>query len=454
MIAELLRDAAAGCGDRPALIDAGGSWSYRELRDQCRRLAAVLRRRGVARLACHVPDSGALVQLLFASALSGVEVCLLNALLPAADCPPLMARFDLSDLVVATPRPDLGVTQLLLGELEDEARSATPLADDSVAREARLIVLTTGTTGTPKGARHSWSRLCAQAPRARQLRDSRWLLAYRLNHFAGLQLVLHVLAHQGSLVIPRSPAVTDVLAALRGHAVDHVSGTPTFWRFLLAQLDGAQAHELRLRQITLGGEAADEALLATLAGTFPGARVSHVYATTEVGSCFSVRDGRPGFPAALLARRADAPARLRIVDGELQVRPARGMLGYYGEPADAGEWRPTGDLVEVRGDRVHFTGRKTEVINVGGAKVLPLPIEALIARLAAVKLVRVYGRPNPVTGHIVAADVVAAEGAAAGTLEGAVRAACAHLPPSHRPRLVRVVPALELVNEKVIRRTS
>ena len=50
------------------------------------------------------------------------------------------------------------------------------------------------------------------------------------------------------------------------------------------------------------------------------------------------------------------------------------MRGYFGE-ADVwipGDWRPTGDLVEVVGDRLLFTGRSSDVINVGGVKVHPL----------------------------------------------------------------------------------
>ena len=48
------------------------------------------------------------------------------------------------------------------------------------------------------------------------------------------------------------------------------------------------------------------------------------------------------------------------------------MLGYYGEePVDADAWRPTGDLVEIVGDRIEFRGRVSEIINVGGVKVHP-----------------------------------------------------------------------------------
>ena len=70
----------------------------------------------------------------------------------------------------------------------------------------------------------------------------------------------------------------------------------------------------------------------------------------------------------------------KVVEGELWVRSRIGMLGYYGEPAvDPDAWRPTGDLVEVVDDRIVFRGRSSDIINVGGVKVHPLPIEDRIA---------------------------------------------------------------------------
>src|SRR5207302_1178764 len=75
---------------------------------------------------------------------------------------------------------------------------------------------------------------------------------------------------------------------------------------------------------------------------------------------------------------------------------------------DESEWRPTGDLVEIRDDRIHFVGRKTEIINVGGAKVHPLPVEEAVCSVPGVQLAAVYGRPNAVTGPIVAVDLVPA----------------------------------------------
>ena len=209
----------------------------------------------------------------------------------------------------------------------------------------------------------------------------------------------------------------------------------------------------QLTQITLGGEAAPGALLDELRATFPSARISHIYAGSEFGSTGSVRDGTDGLPAALLEGSDDAEVepqdRRRRALGALE--PPR-MLGYHGEddrPDD--EWWPTGDLVEVVGDRIAFRGRKTDVINVGGVKVHPLPVEDRVTAVRGVKAARVYGRANALVGAVVAVDVVAEDGVDESDLKAAVRSACADLPRPWQPRSVQVVAELAMKENKVLR---
>ena len=192
-------------------------------------------------------------------------------------------------------------------------------------------------------------------------------------------------------------------------------------------------------------------LLDDLGRVFPTARISQIYASTEFGSSVSVRDRAAGLPLSVLERDEGADVRFRIEDGELWACSRVGMLGYHGEVADPDGWRPTGDLVEVRDGRIRFVGRTSDRINVGGVKVHPLPIEELIAAVDGVRLVRVYGRENPLTGQIVAADVVAEPTADADGLPARVRAACSSLPRAARPRVVNVVDRIETKGHKLVR---
>ncbi|MFD8104512.1 class I adenylate-forming enzyme family protein [Nocardia fluminea] len=319
-----------------------------------------------------------------------------------------------------------------------------------------VTILTSGTTSDrPKATRHRWRNIILSATQGRipdESPDAVWLLAYNINQYAGLQVLVHAVTTGATLVVPRGISPVDALDAMLEHRVDHVSATPTFWRILLALMPGDSRGAPRLRQITIGGEAVSDVLLRQLREKFPTARISHIYATSEIGSSVSVSDGKAGLPTAILDRNADDLVQFRIVDGELQARSRIGMFGYHDSTVGTGDWVATGDLVVVRDGRIQFVGRAGSAINVGGVKVHPLPVEEVISAVAGVDLVRVYGRPNPVTGKIVAADVVAAQEHDPASVRRAISIACAVLPQAQRPLVVRMVDSLPIVQNKMDRR--
>jgi acyl-coenzyme A synthetase/AMP-(fatty) acid ligase len=153
-----------------------------------------------------------------------------------------------------------------------------------------------------------------------------------------------------------------------------------------------------------------------------------------------------GFPATFLDRGGDVT--MRVVDGSLQLRSTRAASRYVGDGAaplvaDDG-FVDSGDMVELRGERYHFVGRRNGVINVGGLKVHPEEIEAVINRHPAVRMSLVKGRRNPITGAIVVADVVLNDAAAtqAGLRESILAACRAELAPFKTPATVRFVETL------------
>ena len=290
----------------------------------------------------------------------------------------------------------------------------------------------------------------------------RWLLAYGPHQFAGIQVLLHVVASGATLVAPFPRQPKNGLDALLSDGVTCVSATPTFWRFLLAEARNRHVRLPSLEQITLGGEASSGDLLEELRIAFPLARVSQVYASTEFGSITSVTDGLPGIALGSLWSASNPTSNVRAEQGELWVRAEAGMLGYADEADGAAApsptaWRPTGDLVEIVGTRVLFRGRQSEIINVGGVKVHPLPVEERVLALASVEAARVFGRPSKLTGSIVAVDIVPVGGAAvadADEIRRAVREAVADLPRAWQPRSVNLVAALETRGGKTVRRTE
>lgn len=448
---ELLRRAAAADPGALAIVTgeaADQHVTYGQLLAAAESAAAALAGRGVRRFAVLDHDAVVVVALLAAAALAGAEACQYPPTDDPAEIADLARRFD-HGVVVTRGEAPAGITALHPASLRADAPGLP------AAGAHPHLVLTTGTTGAPRGVRHDWARLVRGTRHVAPAPGQRWLLAYGLHQFAGLQLLLHVFAAGATLVAPAPRRPKEGLRAMRAHGVQYASATPTYWRFLLAELraDGGPVPDLK--QITLGGEAIPGPLLGELAATFPDANVSQVYAASEFGSSGSMRDRRAGLSLSVLDRGDDADVAMRIVDGELWVRSRTGMLGYYGEqPVDPDGWRPTGDLVEVVGDRIVFRGRTSEVINVGGVKVHPLPIEERVAGVPGVDMARVYGRPNPMTGAIVAVEVVPAPGADHAAMQDAIRAACADLPPAARPRSIKFVDSVSLAGNKIVRRQA
>jgi acyl-coenzyme A synthetase/AMP-(fatty) acid ligase len=448
-VIELLRRVAASDADRLAIVAADGAWSYGRLAEEADLLAAGLRGAGIDRFAIVSNDIPRVVALLAASSVVGAEACVYAPDIAPEELARQAAAFD--HKVVVTDRDDLGEPG---AELVRPERLRADRADDTGELPDRrpLLVLTTGTTGTPRGVRHDWNRQLSRTGAARDGAGQRWLLAYGPQQFAGLQVLIHVLGTGATLVSPPVRRPQAVMDWIHDERVDHISATPTFWRFLLAELRADGRPVPALRQITLGGEAAPASLLDGLTATFPDARISHIYAGSEFGSTGSVSDRRDGLPASLLERGEDGDVTLKIVDGELYVRSTAAMLGYYGEDdRPEADWWPTGDLVEVVGDRIEFRGRKSDVINVGGVKVHPLPVEERVATVAGVRAARVYGRPNALVGAVVAVDVVPDGEVDEQALKAAVRAVCADLPRPWQPKSVRVVEELATKQGKTLR---
>ena len=104
-------------------------------------------------------------------------------------------------------------------------------------------------------------------------------------------------------------------------------------------------------------------------------------------------------------------------------------------------------MIELRGHRYYFVGRRGGIINIGGLKVHPEEIEAVINRQAEVRMSRAKSRRSPITGAIVVADVVLADNYSAGNAEIRERilADCrASLAPHKVPAVIKFVASLEL----------
>ncbi len=335
----------------------------------------------------------------------------------------------------------------LIGELHDwvaiDDSLALPAASPSQPRREfesvppQVVVATSGTSGPPKLVEHSWDSLLAAARLAEQWHGLGWLLVYDATRWAGLQVWLQAVLTAGRVVVPSSRDPDVVVKAIGEEQVSILPATPTLLRRLIASADRAALAGLKIDRITLGGEATDAQLLEQAKELFPGAKITHVYATTELGEVFRVTDGKAGFPAEWLSKPLPGGVRISMRrDGELLVQLSR-------DTAEVG----TGDLVERKENRFEFTGRRGDVIVVGGAKVYPKRVEELLRGVPGVADARVHGMPSAITGELVAAEIVVSEPLPEPSTADQVRAAALavcreRLEPHAVPRVLDIVKKL------------
>jgi len=339
----------------------------------------------------------------------------------------------------------------------DGAETEVVSSEENLSSE--WVLATSGTTRTPKLVVHTLATLTKSVRRNLDVgKGLCWGLLYDLNRFAGLQVFLQAMLGGSKLVVLRKGlSLEATVHALRDAGCNALSATPTMWRRIL-MTPGADL--LRLRQITLGGEISDETVLKALATAFPEARIVHIYASTEAGVGFAVSDGREGFPVDFLHRGVPG-AELRVdANGILQIRPAIAGQRYLQEPTGLAEddgFVITGDRVVIVGDRVHFLGRDSGAINVGGNKVQPEEVERVLLSHPSVAFANVFPKRSGIMGALVEAHVVLRSGEMeASKAPAEMRAWCVERLERYKvPAIIRIVDEIEVgSNGKVTRRAT
>ena len=308
------------------------------------------------------------------------------------------------------------------------------------------VMLTSGTTGAPKMVAHTLAGLTASFAAKPPDPSVIWATFYDIRRYGGLQIFLRAVLGGTSLVLSSAEEpVADHLLRMAEQGVTHVLGTPTHWRRALMS---PATKKISPRYVRLSGEIADQAILDGLRAAFPQAGISHAFASTEAGVAFEVSDGLAGFPAAYVAETRDG-VEMKVEDGSLRIRSPRTASRYVGNDtplADKDGFVDNGDMVEQRGDRYVFTGRRGGIINIGGQKVHPEEIEAVINRHPQVRMSLVRPKRSPITGAIVVADVVLnSAGNDAEAVKGDILTLCRDVLPRHKvPAAISIVPALDV----------
>lgn len=324
-----------------------------------------------------------------------------------------------ADLVAAEPDPDL------LARAAAGVRPADPA----------VILYTSGTTGTPKGAtlthRSLIASAAAQVERFGQTAADVILGVMPFNHVGGLTCTLgSTLATGGAIALLPRFHPDLVVDAMAGTGVTMFVGVPTMYKMVLAAESLAVADMSSVRLCVVGGSNLEPALAAQVASTFEGVRIANLYGMSETsGACVI---SPPGDSLETVGRSIGTMTgdfEGRVVDdrnvpvppgeaGELQVRGACVAAGYWQLPDESAAtfrpdgWLATGDVASISEDgHVVLLGRQKEMYVRGGFNVYPAEVENVLVSDPAVAMCAVIGVPDETFGETGYAFVVPAPGA-------------------------------------------
>lgn len=267
-----------------------------------------------------------------------------------------------------------------------------------------IILFSSGSTGIPKAMVHDLDNLL-DIYMQRKPKKWRILTFLMFDHIGGLNTLFNSLAIGATVVIPEKRDPEHICFLIEKYQVDLLPTSPTFLNLLLIS-EAHQRYDLSsLKLITYGTEPMPENLLKRVRSTFPKIRFLQTFGTSETGIVTTVSKSSD----TTLFKIDDSNTEWKMVQGELWLRTKTQINGYlnYDNPFVEDGWFPTGDLVELCEDGyIKIVGRKKEVINVGGEKVLPQEVENVILELPEISDVVVYGEDNALTGQAVVSEVV------------------------------------------------
>ena len=284
------------------------------------------------------------------------------------------------------------------------------LSDDLAARQihdaaqedrpSQSILLTSGSSGVPKGVRLTKSNWEAAASvsisRLGHGPESRWLCPLPLHHVGGLSIIFRTVAAGGAIVLAPQPA--DLVAWMG--RVQFASLVPTQ---LYRALEGRTETFTNKPVVLIGAGRSEPDLLASADAA--GMTVLPTYGMTETTS--QVATARLGDPERGLMPLDGVDVRIGA-DDRIEVRGPTVFPGYVGQAERAaGDWFTTSDRGHIEPDgALVVLGRTDRLIVTGGEKVDPAEVESAIESHPEVVEVGVLAIPDQEWGEAIAAAYV------------------------------------------------
>jgi long-chain acyl-CoA synthetase len=440
-LATNLTSTAALHPERPALLFAGSSQTYRELDATSARVAALLSDLGFVlgdRVGIMLPNVPEFAAIYYGVLRAGGVVVPMNVLLKKRE-----VGFYLSDpgakILFAwhgfaeaahTAAAEAGAECILVEPqaFADLLKTREPAVDvvDREAQDTAVILYTSGTTGTPKGAELTHSNLGRNVEVMLELlsvtENDVILGALPLFHSFGQTAGLNTAVASGAslALIPRfDPA--DALEIVQRAGVTVFEGVPTMFGAVLNHPGLADADVSSLRLCVSGGASLPVELMRAFEDAL-GCIILEGYGLSETSPVASFnhadqvrKPGSIGTPVRGVEMKLLDVSEAGI--GEIAIRGHNIMKGYWNRPEataeaiDADGWFRSGDLAKVDEDGCYFiVDRAKDLIIRGGYNVYPREIEEVLYEHPAVLEVAVIGFEHDELGEEVAAAVVLKDG--------------------------------------------
>ena len=288
---------------------------------------------------------------------------------------------------------------------------------------AGLVLFSSGSTGKPKAMLHDLNILM-DSYRGKKEKSLIIIMILTFDHIGGIDTLLRAMGTGSTITIPESREPSHIGELIETHGVEVLPASPSFLNLLLI----AEVHKnyrlSSLKIIGYGAEPMPQALLERLINVFPNVRFQQKFGTSETNSIRvkSMSDG------SLFFRIDDPNIIYRVIDGELHLKSKTQIIGYLTETMEQfteDGWFKTGDLVETtEGGFLRIVGRNKDIINVGGAKVVPNEVESILLQMPQIDDCLVYGEDNVIIGQIVACDIVLNKNADVNSIKKEIRKYC------------------------------
>jgi long-chain acyl-CoA synthetase len=439
-----LEASARAHADRPAVLLDGNRLTYAELEERTARVAGWLRERGIEPgdpVGVMLPNVLAFPVLYYGVLRAGGVVVPMNPLLKAREVKHYLGdsgarwvfAWETAAPEAAAGAAEAGAEAVTVGAATLEEIAGWPSSPERAPRadgDTAVLLYTSGTTGTPKGAELTHANMATNASvSATSLfdlgPDDVLMGCLPLFHAFGQTCGLNaaVVAGASLTLIPRFDPTT-ALQVIERDRVTVFEGVPTMY-VAMVQAGGDVADTSTLRVCVSGGAALPAEVLRSFNEMF-GAEILEGYGLSETSPVASfnrrgnTRPGSIGLPIDGVEMRVvdadgnDVPAG---EVGEIAIRGDNVMKGYRGRPEATAEaikdgWFHSGDMARVDEDGFFFiVDRKKDLIIRGGFNVYPREIEEVLYEHPAVLEAAVIGLPHPTHGEEVGAAVVLRPGA-------------------------------------------